>query len=42
VPRERMVGSGVASSLVHEVGHQAAALLDLTNSLRPSLRGMQL
>jgi hypothetical protein len=28
VPRERMVGSGIASSLVHEVGHQAAALLD--------------
>ena len=29
VPRERMVGAGIASSLVHEVGHQAAALLDL-------------
>jgi hypothetical protein len=42
VPRERMVGSGIASSVVHEVGHQAAALLDLTNSLRPALRGMQL
>jgi hypothetical protein len=42
VPRERMVGSGIASSLVHEVGHQAAALLDLVNSLRPFLRGMQL
>jgi hypothetical protein len=41
VPRERMVGSGIASSLVHEVGHQAAALLDLTNSLRPLLQGMQ-
>ncbi|HEY6400160.1 MAG TPA: hypothetical protein VI479_02045, partial [Blastocatellia bacterium] len=38
VPRERMVGSGVASSLVHEVGHQAAALLDLVNSLRPALQ----
>ncbi len=34
VPRERMVGSGIASSLIHEVGHQAAALLDLVNSLR--------
>ena len=34
VPRERMVGSGIASSLVHEVGHQAAALLDLVTSLR--------
>jgi len=41
VPRERMVGSGIASSLVHEVGHQAAVLLDLMNSLRPVLRGMQ-
>lgn len=38
VPRERMVGSGIASSLVHEVGHQAAALLELVESLRPSLR----
>ncbi|HEX8395194.1 MAG TPA: hypothetical protein VF665_22795 [Longimicrobium sp.] len=37
VPRERMVGSGIASSLVHEVGHQAAALLDLVNELRPAL-----
>ncbi|MBE7446115.1 MAG: hypothetical protein HS132_13035 [Planctomycetia bacterium] len=41
VPRERMVGSGIASSLVHEVGHQASALLNLANSLRPMLRGMQ-
>lgn len=41
VPRERMVGSGIASSLVHEVGHQAAALLGLVSSLRPVLRGMQ-
>jgi hypothetical protein len=38
VPRERMVGSGIASSLVHEVGHQAAALLDLVNSLRGAMR----
>jgi hypothetical protein len=37
VPRERMVGHGIASSLVHEVGHQAAALLDLVASLRPAL-----
>jgi hypothetical protein len=37
VPRERMVGSGIASSLVHEVGHQASSLLDLVNSLRPVL-----
>ena len=41
VPRERMVGSGIASSLIHEVGHQAAALLDLANSLRPVLQGLQ-
>ena len=41
VPRERMVGSGIASSLIHEVGHQAAALLDLVNSLRPVLQGLQ-
>lgn len=41
VPRERMVGTGIASSLVHEVGHQAAALLDLVDSLRPALRQRQ-
>lgn len=41
IPRERMVGSGIASSLVHEVGHQAAALLDLVASLRAILQGMQ-
>lgn len=41
VPRERMVGSGIASSLVHEVGHQGAAMLDLVDSLRPALRAMQ-
>lgn len=37
VPRERMVGHGIASSLVHEVGHQGAALLALVESLRPGL-----
>ncbi|MBX3606677.1 MAG: hypothetical protein KF788_15465 [Piscinibacter sp.] len=41
VPRERMVGSGIASSLVHEVGHQGAALLDLVASLRPTLQALQ-
>src|SRR5438034_302500 len=41
VPRERMVGSGIASSLVHEVGHQAAALLGLVGSLRPILAGLK-
>lgn len=38
VPRERMVGSGVGSSLLHEVGHQAAALLDLVTPLKVILR----
>jgi hypothetical protein len=37
VPRERMVGHGIASSLVHEVGHQGAALLGLVESLRPAV-----
>lgn len=41
VPRERMVGSGIASSLLHEVGHQGAALLDLVDSIRPVLQTMQ-
>jgi hypothetical protein len=36
-----MIGSGIASSLVHEVGHQAAALLDLIGSLRPLLQALQ-
>jgi hypothetical protein len=40
IPRERMIGSGIASSLFHEVGHQGAALLGLVDSLRPLLRGM--
>src|SRR5215204_37550 len=41
VPRERMVSSGVSSSLVHEVGHQGAALLDLVESMRPVLKAKQ-
>ena len=41
VPRERMIGNGIGSSLIHEVGHQGAALLDLVNSLRPVLQGLQ-
>ena len=41
VPRERMVGSGIASSLIHEVGHQGASLLELIPSLRPLLHGFQ-
>jgi hypothetical protein len=38
IPRERMIGFGVASSLIHEVGHQGAALLGLVGSLRADLR----
>jgi len=38
VPRERMIGSGIASSLIHEVGHQAAALLGLVASMRAALQ----
>ncbi len=41
IPRERMIGSGIASSLVHEVGHQGSALLGLADSLRPILRSLQ-
>ena len=39
IPRERMIGSGIASSLVHETGHQAAALLGLVPSLRAGSAG---
>jgi len=38
VPRERMIGSGIASSLIHEVGHQGAVLLGLIPSLRTVLQ----
>jgi hypothetical protein len=41
VPRERMVGSGIGSSLLHEVGHQAAWLLDVLPTLAIELRRMQ-
>jgi hypothetical protein len=41
VPRERMIGSGIASSLIHEVGHQGAALLGLVPSLQLALRAKQ-
>lgn len=41
VPRERMVGQGIGASLVHEVGHQAAAVLDLINPLRLMLQEWQ-
>jgi hypothetical protein len=41
IPRERMIGYGIASSLVHEVGHQGAALLGLVESLRAALRRIE-
>ncbi|HMP79328.1 MAG TPA: hypothetical protein PKD54_07745 [Pirellulaceae bacterium] len=41
VPRERMVGQGIGASLVHEVGHQTAALLDLVNPLRLAFQKKQ-
>lgn len=41
VPRERMIGSAIASSLIHEVGHQGAALLDLVPSLHQAFLGLQ-
>ncbi len=34
IPRERMIGSGIASSLIHEVGHQASALLNWVPTLK--------
>jgi hypothetical protein len=41
VPHERMIGSGIASSVVHETGHQAAELLGLINPLRAALQERQ-
>lgn len=34
IPRERMVGNGIASSLLHEAGHQGAELIGLTKALK--------
>jgi hypothetical protein len=41
IPHERLIGSGIASSLVHETGHQAAELLNLVNPLRAVIQGRQ-
>jgi hypothetical protein len=42
IPRERMIGAAsIGSSLVHEVGHQGSANLDIVESLRPTLQQMQ-
>lgn len=38
VPRERMISTGIASSIIHEVGHQGASLLELIPSLRTVLQ----
>lgn len=40
VPRERMVGSGIASSLIHEVGHQGAELLGLISPLKQKMNNL--
>ncbi len=42
VPRERMIGSGIASSVVHEVGHQGAALLKLVDAFKSRLEPIAL
>lgn len=42
MPRERMIGSGIASSLIHEVGHQAAALLGLVPAAVAGLAALPL
>jgi hypothetical protein len=41
VPRERLVGAGIGSSLIHEVGHQSAALLDLVADFTPVLKALE-
>lgn len=41
IPRERMIGSGIASSLVHETGHQGADSLGMVASLRTMLIELQ-
>lgn len=38
VPRERMISNGIASSLIHEVGHQGASLLELVSTLKTQIR----
>lgn len=41
VPRERLVGSGIASSLVHEVGHQVSVLTGMLDDVRQSMFRME-
>lgn len=40
VPRERMIGAGIAASVAHEIGHEASAMLSLVGSVRPLLRSV--
>jgi hypothetical protein len=42
VPRERMVGSGIAASVIHEAAHQGSALLGLVPSLRNAIEEIRL
>ncbi|MET0417843.1 MAG: hypothetical protein ABW022_17685 [Actinoplanes sp.] len=37
IPRERMIGYGIASTLAHEAAHEGASLLGLVESLRAHL-----
>jgi hypothetical protein len=41
IPHERMIGSGIGSSLVHETGHEAAELLGVIGPLRTALKKRQ-
>lgn len=41
MPRERMIGASIASSLFHEVGHQGAALLGLLPSVQEAMRALR-
>lgn len=41
IPRERLVGSGIASSLIHEVGHQAIEMLGVLKSLKIAIASEQ-
>lgn len=37
IPRERIISPAIAASILHEVGHQVAALLGLNNDLRSAI-----
>jgi len=42
IPRERMVGNGIAVSIIHEIGHQGSVLLNLIQSLKPIINEVRL